>query len=106
MRSKWRVDSNGKALFVCALCLLYKTKWGKSNRKGIDRVIKAVEEHGKFKFRRHKKKLFHCSNADQILWSINFTSQMFDAEDARRKEAAQALQKGTKEDEEQSDEKS
>lgn len=70
--------------FLCSLCLLYRTSWGRQNKRQIQRVVKGIEDHGGFVFeRRRKNRLARLEDADRIAGAIVLTSRMFDLQDRK-----------------------
>ncbi len=76
LRSSWWVDmfdpvSKENKVYVCALCLLYKTEWGRKARATIEEVVRRVERSRSAEFETDESnQLVRARDADDILGVI------------------------------------
>jgi hypothetical protein len=70
MQARWTARGTVAPVFLCSLCLLYETAWGKRNAAEIE-ATKALVEKGREKpLPVQDGKLFNCADADSVLGVI------------------------------------
>lgn len=67
-QARWEVRSGSAPAFLCGLCVLHETKWGKENQSLLNSVAGQIELHGNRKFERNPEgNLIHCKEADDLM---------------------------------------
>ena len=66
-QARWTVRGVQPAVFICSLCLLYKTAWGKKNSAQVENVRTEVEKSRTEPFKVQDGKLHNCADADSVL---------------------------------------
>jgi hypothetical protein len=76
LRSSWWVEAfepvnQENKVYVCSLCLLYKTEWGRGARSTIEEVVRRVERSRNVEFETDdSNRLVRPRDADDILGVI------------------------------------
>lgn len=66
-QARWTVRGVQPAVFICSLCLLYRTTWGKQNAAQVESIKAEVEKSRTEPFQMQGEKLHNCADADSVL---------------------------------------
>lgn len=69
-QARWTIRGVKPDVFVCSLCLLYKTGWGQRNESLIETTLESVEKSRDQPFVRQDSRLFNCPDADSVMGVI------------------------------------
>lgn len=65
----------GDKPFVCSLCVLYESSWGRAKKEALDAFIAEVEKT-KTPFVREPNGHLTCSDADRVMFAIVLSNKM------------------------------
>ena len=67
-QSRWGIMVGTPApIFICGLCVLHRSEWGKSNSPAVTSTIDRILTTSDRKFEMSDGKLTKCSDADDVL---------------------------------------
>jgi len=70
-QSRWAIlKVTPTPIFLCGLCILHKSEWGKSNSPAVTSTVERIQATADRKFEMADGKLTRCSEADDVLGVI------------------------------------
>lgn len=70
-QSRWGIIAGTPApIFICGLCVLHKSEWGRSNSPAVASTIERIVATSDRKFEMVNDMLQKCSDADDVLGVI------------------------------------
>lgn len=70
-QSRWAIMAGTPTpIFICGLCILHKSEWGKSNSPVVESTIERIQSTTDRKFEMADGKLTRCVEADDVLGVI------------------------------------
>ena len=75
LQARWGITlARDSTAFICGLCILYESEWGRSNPPLVPSTIAAIERNSERKFTFTEGRL-SCKDADDVLGVIVLTER-------------------------------